>query len=79
MEAMVILTVVSDTESPTADTVAVSDMADTEVVTVTEDMVMEDTKTDTDMAVTVAVMALEGKLHRHKMGIISSIHFSYKF
>ena len=59
MEAMVIRTVVSDTESPSADTVAVSDMADT----VTGDMVLVDTKADTDMAGTVAVMAMEGKLH----------------
>merc|ERR1719295_200320 len=53
MEAMVIRTVVSDTEFPSADTVAVSDMADT----VTGDMVLVDTETDT--AGTVAVMAME--------------------
>merc|ERR1712198_83126 len=55
MEAMVIRTVVSDTESPSADTAAVSDMADT----VTGDMVLVDTEADTDMAGTVAVMAME--------------------
>merc|ERR1712198_361111 len=55
MEAMVIRTVGSDTESPSADTVAVSDMADT----VTGDMILVDTEADTDMAGTVAVMAME--------------------
>ena len=64
MEAMVIRTVVSDTEFPSADTAAVSDMADT----VTGDMVLVDTEADTDMAGTVAVMAMEGKLHWLKMG-----------
>merc|ERR1719295_1840105 len=64
MEAMVIRTVVSDTESPSADTAAVSDMADTAAVsdmadTVTGDMVLVDTEADTDMAGTVAVMAME--------------------
>merc|ERR1719259_985527 len=49
MEAMVIRTVVSDMEFPSADTVAVSDMADT----VTGDMVLVDTEADTDMAGTV--------------------------
>merc|ERR1719295_654403 len=55
MEGMVIRTVVSDMEFPSADTVAVSDMADT----VTGDTVLVDTKADTDMAGTVAVMAME--------------------
>merc|ERR1719295_1086700 len=55
MEAMVIRTVVSDMESPSADTVAVSVMADT----VMGDMVLVDTEADTDMAGTVAVMAME--------------------
>merc|ERR1719295_1326178 len=62
MEAMVIRTVVSDMEFPSADTVAVSDMADTVMVdteadtdmagtdTVTGDTVMVDTEADTDMA-----------------------------
>merc|ERR1712198_615115 len=50
MEAMVIRTVGSDTESPSADTVAVSDMADT---------VLGDIEADMDMAGTVAVMAME--------------------
>merc|ERR1711962_509414 len=59
MEAMVIRTVVSDTASPSADTVAVSDIADTEAVTVMGDMVMVDTKADTDMAGMVAVTAME--------------------
>merc|ERR1719423_359876 len=62
-------------EFPSADTVAVSDMADTvmgdmvmvdtEAVsdmadTVMGDMVMVDTEADTDMAGTVAVMVMEG-------------------
>merc|ERR1712198_215065 len=55
MEAMVIRTVGSDTESHSSDTVAVSDMADT----VMGDMVLVDTEADTDMAGTVAVMAME--------------------
>merc|ERR1719295_1915354 len=55
MEAMVIRTVVSDTEFPSADTVEVSDMADT----VTGGMVLVDTEADTDMAGTLAVMAME--------------------
>merc|ERR1712198_734746 len=55
MEAMVIRTVVSDMEFPSADTVAVADMADT----VTGDMVLVDAEADTDMAGTVAVMAME--------------------